>query len=210
MKSLKLISITLLVFVSAVQNSLAQDGDILIFLPAIQAGTAHKTVCGNGILEAGEQCDDGNLLDGDGCSSSCQLEPDVSDPEPVALQGITRAHNVYRQAVSESDLVWDPSTASQAQAWADYLEGNGCLFTHNPDFYTFSIGENMALVPAGYTVDEVVNLWGAEGALVDPETGQCTDFSTCGHYQNIVNPSATKLGCGVSESCGIYVCDYAM
>ncbi|MFO0556276.1 MAG: proprotein convertase P-domain-containing protein [Polyangiaceae bacterium] len=29
--------------------------------------------CGNGIIEAGEQCDDGNVLDGDSCSSTCQL-----------------------------------------------------------------------------------------------------------------------------------------
>jgi cysteine-rich repeat protein len=31
-------------------------------------------VCGNGILEDGEQCDDGNLLPGDGCSSACACE----------------------------------------------------------------------------------------------------------------------------------------
>jgi cysteine-rich repeat protein len=30
--------------------------------------------CGNGVLEPGEACDDGNLLDGDCCSSSCQAE----------------------------------------------------------------------------------------------------------------------------------------
>lgn len=31
--------------------------------------------CGNGQVEAGEQCDDGNLLPGDGCGVSCQVEP---------------------------------------------------------------------------------------------------------------------------------------
>jgi cysteine-rich repeat protein len=31
--------------------------------------------CGNGSVEPGEQCDDGNLTDGDCCSSSCELEP---------------------------------------------------------------------------------------------------------------------------------------
>jgi cysteine-rich repeat protein len=30
--------------------------------------------CGNGALEAGEQCDDGNLAGGDGCSPTCQFE----------------------------------------------------------------------------------------------------------------------------------------
>ena len=30
--------------------------------------------CGNGVTEAGEQCDDGNVLNGDGCSATCQFE----------------------------------------------------------------------------------------------------------------------------------------
>ncbi len=32
-------------------------------------------ICGNGIVEAGEQCDDGNLKDNDTCSSKCFLLP---------------------------------------------------------------------------------------------------------------------------------------
>lgn len=31
--------------------------------------------CGNGQLDAGEACDDGNTSSGDGCSDSCQVEP---------------------------------------------------------------------------------------------------------------------------------------
>ena len=31
-------------------------------------------VCGNGIVQTGEQCDDGNLINGDGCSSVCMIE----------------------------------------------------------------------------------------------------------------------------------------
>lgn len=31
-------------------------------------------VCGNGILDAGEQCDDGNTSPGDGCSAACTVE----------------------------------------------------------------------------------------------------------------------------------------
>ena len=30
--------------------------------------------CGNGVLEGAEECDDGNAVDGDGCSSTCQIE----------------------------------------------------------------------------------------------------------------------------------------
>ncbi len=38
------------------------------------SGSPCGTVCGNGVLEAGEQCDDGNTVSGDGCSSTCQIE----------------------------------------------------------------------------------------------------------------------------------------
>jgi len=31
-------------------------------------------VCGNGVRQTGEQCDDGNNIDGDGCSADCRLE----------------------------------------------------------------------------------------------------------------------------------------
>ena len=35
------------------------------------------SVCGNGAVESGEQCDDGNTVGGDGCSSTCQAEATV-------------------------------------------------------------------------------------------------------------------------------------
>src|SRR6185436_17242676 len=31
-------------------------------------------VCGNGLVEFGEQCDDGNTATGDGCGATCQIE----------------------------------------------------------------------------------------------------------------------------------------
>ncbi|CAG9323067.1 unnamed protein product [Blepharisma stoltei] len=34
----------------------------------------NTTVCGNGIVENGEECDDGNTENGDGCSSRCKTE----------------------------------------------------------------------------------------------------------------------------------------
>jgi cysteine-rich repeat protein len=37
-------------------------------------------VCGNGVKEEGEHCDDGNEADHDGCSASCQHEPGCDEP----------------------------------------------------------------------------------------------------------------------------------
>lgn len=32
-----------------------------------------QQVCGNGIVEGLEQCDDGDTVGGDGCSATCQV-----------------------------------------------------------------------------------------------------------------------------------------
>ncbi len=45
--------------------------------------------CGNGVLEAGEECDDSNSVSGDGCTSTCKLEPGyVCDPVGTSSAGI--------------------------------------------------------------------------------------------------------------------------
>jgi cysteine-rich repeat protein len=35
-------------------------------------------VCGNRVKETGEQCDDGNVMAGDGCSPTCTIEAPAS------------------------------------------------------------------------------------------------------------------------------------
>jgi cysteine-rich repeat protein len=37
------------------------------------ACVAVAPVCGDGVVQAGEQCDDGNLMNGDSCTASCQI-----------------------------------------------------------------------------------------------------------------------------------------
>jgi cysteine-rich repeat protein len=45
--------------------------------------------CGNGNVDPGEECDDGNLVDGDCCSHLCQLEPDGAACGPFCTDGAT-------------------------------------------------------------------------------------------------------------------------
>ncbi len=48
-----------------------------------QATTVKPAVCGNGLLESGEVCDDGNTVSGDGCSGDCTaVEPNYVCPNP--------------------------------------------------------------------------------------------------------------------------------
>jgi cysteine-rich repeat protein len=66
---------------------LVGTGNALLIYPVdVALGT-----CSNGLVEKFEQCDDGNLNNGDGCSSLCQKEGDdfpvvvytPSDPPPT-------------------------------------------------------------------------------------------------------------------------------
>ena len=43
---------------------------------------AAASMCGDGVIEPGEACDDGNAVSGDGCSSTCQVEPGYRCPTP--------------------------------------------------------------------------------------------------------------------------------
>jgi TonB family protein len=55
---------------------------------------AATPVCGDSSLDAGEQCDDGNKISGDGCSSTCHTEARPVPPAqptklpPTVLQGL--------------------------------------------------------------------------------------------------------------------------
>jgi len=49
---------------------------LLVIITIIAAGCetnfVYSPVCGNSLVESGEQCDDGNTIDGDGCPNDCQ------------------------------------------------------------------------------------------------------------------------------------------
>jgi len=48
-----------------------------------------RSTCGNGSREEGEECDDGNPTDGDGCSSTCHAAPLCSDGASIASARLT-------------------------------------------------------------------------------------------------------------------------
>ena len=78
------------------QNGLRTDlseeeiDDIVIFLEAISVDpTGVPLTCGDGFLDSTEECDDGGLMEGDGCSMACLVEDGFECDSEPSVCGLT-------------------------------------------------------------------------------------------------------------------------
>jgi cysteine-rich repeat protein len=55
--------------------------------------SCNSPVCGNGVVESGELCDDGNTASGDGCSSTCQTEATSCTSNALARSAAASSSN---------------------------------------------------------------------------------------------------------------------
>ncbi|PIP75996.1 hypothetical protein COW86_00600, partial [Candidatus Kuenenbacteria bacterium CG22_combo_CG10-13_8_21_14_all_39_9] len=112
------------------QNSTSTDNIFINYKPV------SAPVCGNGTQETGEQCDDGNLENNDGCSPSCQIEqiePAVIQPGDIII----------------NELMW-MGAGSNADEWIELknttnnnIDLSNCYITryYNGDVTMFDIGD---------------------------------------------------------------------
>ncbi|HYI00759.1 amidohydrolase family protein [Hyalangium sp.] len=90
-----------------------------------------KNVCGNGLKEGAEQCDDGNLTVGDGCSNTCSVETEVQacgngvrDVEEACDDG-----NVQDGDGCESSCSLTPKPITQCASLPAVPSGSTCAVT---------------------------------------------------------------------------------
>jgi len=83
-------------------------------------------VCGNGVIESGEQCDDGNLISGDGCNKLCKIESEWNcvncgaGPSECALETLPQCNN---EIDDDCDGLIDYPTDTGCLARSDDSEG---------------------------------------------------------------------------------------
>ena len=86
--------------------------DFVLGLPAPRnnagvLGTPPMATCGNGVLEGLEQCDDHNLANGDGCSSTCLVEAKTATAHPIGdFNGDGKSDLLWRNSSTGADVIW--------------------------------------------------------------------------------------------------------
>ncbi len=146
-----------------------------------------EPVCGNGVLEQGEQCDDGNNVSGDGCSATCQIET----PPPVCEQ-----QNVTTLIVSDNQTMVDghnavptwvagPWTSLPNATWiwnqtyvAEPRDGETHNFTR-----TFTLPGNVTGASLQIAADNSYRFW-VNGALVGADPSQ-DNYGSADSYTNV-------------------------
>jgi cysteine-rich repeat protein len=135
-------------------------------------------VCGDGILENAEQCDDGNLASTDGCSASCEIEAGYSctgSPSTcVALPAATCTDPIL---VTSTPFQFTDTNFAAYGDDADFDEGIGCVDVADP----FAAGQDVVF-RIDLTQGETVRLRElgsvqAVGRILFP--GMCSDGVVC-------------------------------
>lgn len=93
------------------------------------------TLCGDGVAEGKEHCDDGNRLSGDGCSSTCRLDDRTPEVEP-------------------NDMPDDPGTVAVSTS-SVFAGGIDTLYYDTSSGITFSEYDTFWLTPAAPMVVRV-------------------------------------------------------
>lgn len=84
-------------------------------------GVPSPVGCGNGVLDPGESCDDGNTLDGDCCSAACTVPEGCGCTEPVATAESLSLPVTYRDFSSEHPD-FEPGASGLETATTDLVE----------------------------------------------------------------------------------------
>ena len=161
------------------------------------------SICGNGILESGEACDDGNVTDGDGCESNCTITQII----PICGNGILESGEACDDGnVTDGDGCESNCTITQiipicgngilesGEACDDgnVTDGDGCESNCTISILSFDnfneSSKNIILYPMPFTThfsvvfgsnsetDFIISIYNGSGQLVKHQSHSNTNF----------------------------------
>lgn len=121
-------------------------------------------VCGNGALDSGETCDDGNTAAGDGCSAACQSEG-VKSAAAVDTATTVDTVDAVAAGAATSALVQSETPPSIAEPLITDVEPSSVIFGTSRVKFTVSgtgFNENSVIIFDGSTYEPEVNSEGTQ------------------------------------------------
>jgi cysteine-rich repeat protein len=137
--------------------------------PEVEEPEVEEPFCGDGTTDIDEACDDGNDLDGDGCSSRCEIEPYEAEAEGSISIG----------------LILDDLGSNEAPLQTD-CAGTIALLLQD----AFLSGDGRCFLPANfldYVVDAEIDEAGrVEGTITITLNGRLNALPLGGTFENEV------------------------
>jgi cysteine-rich repeat protein len=131
-------------------------------------------ICGNGVVDPGEECDDGNLIPGDGCSPVCKLEVcgnSILDPGEECDDGNTNNGDGCDEFCKIPDISVSPSSLTFGKVIAGSLSTNKTVTVSNTGNGELTIG---TITIAGTNPSQFsITTDNCSGQLIAP-SGSCT------------------------------------
>lgn len=207
----------------AVTSVARPDLSIVDPLPALSITSIICGECGNGVINEGEQCDDGNGIDGDCCSAACRFEipgSSCNDGNPCSTSDSCTSHGLCLGQQMDCSAFSSDCSLGICQGGActavPFNEGAGC-----DDGNGCTIGDTCSGGSCAGTTNDCSSKNGpctvgscqADGscvALAVNEGTTCDDADGC--TQNDVCTfgvcAGTPLDCSAYDGqCSIAVCD---
>gem|GEM_PF-3376918 len=158
--------------------------------------------CGDGIQNGTEQCDDGNLIDGDGCSSTCMLAQNAQCPDFSKLQFFAKVTRTACTTNADCSAAGNPGSCDTGLGVCTTVSGLDTGWTgiaHGADVLDGGFIAGDVLCPGG-------SLGGPPGPCgecvvtgVDPSTRNCRcSNDTQAVCHNTFDFDGTDCGTGVT------------
>ncbi|HOZ56304.1 MAG TPA: DUF4215 domain-containing protein [bacterium] len=149
-------------------------------------GEVTEPYCGDGKVDPGEQCDDGNNINGDGCSATCRREGGGGG----GGGGYIETFNIFNTIVSEEDcnvvVTWRTNYGATSRVYYD-TESHGASTLPDVD-YAYS------------TIEDVTKITGHRVKIVGLQPGVTYYFRA--YSQEATGKSSQEIAYKLPDSCG--------
>jgi cysteine-rich repeat protein len=114
--------------------------------------------CGDGILDPGEECDDGNNIDGDGCDANCTIEPYCGDGILDPGEECDDGNNIDGDGCDANCTVEDDGEGCTPGYWKNHLDKWAPSGVSPADDFDSTFGVD--LFSPDITLEQAINMGG--------------------------------------------------